>query len=341
VRTTDGSQHDRAEPRGALRDGSIFAVLNLHHELGPTAALDTVRRQARRAIDLGFEGVGLSEHHAGFPGYLPAPLLAGATLLADLPRGFYAALPVILPLRQAPLVVEEAAWLDAIFPGRVVLGLAAGYQEEDFEPFGVPFAERFPRFRRQFEEVAIALRGESAVEGLRRDPALRQAAGRVGLVMATRGRRNARLAARLGAAVTPTQLTVEGYRDLFGVYRAAGGRAARVVQRWVFLGDPPADAIEALNASVRAAPGDHSWWDDGARIVPLSDHSPRRLAERLLDWLRASDGTALCVRFHLGPLASDVVGEQIERFGADVLPLVRRGLDDLVAEIARREAPVR
>ncbi len=182
-----------------------------------------LRHQARLAVDLGFDGVGLSEHHAGFPGYLPGPLWFGASLLAELPRGFYAALPILLPLRSVAGVVEELAWLDARFPRRVVAGFAAGYFEDDFEAFGVPFADRFSRFRRMFEQVAVELSGEGKIENLRRDQAVVQARGRIGLVMNTSGPGNAQLAGRLGAGITPVQMSVEGYRELLRTYRAAGG----------------------------------------------------------------------------------------------------------------------
>jgi alkanesulfonate monooxygenase SsuD/methylene tetrahydromethanopterin reductase-like flavin-dependent oxidoreductase (luciferase family) len=317
---------------GPLRHASIFTVLNLHMGLDLEAAIDEMRAQARQAIEVGFDGIGLSEHHAGFPGYLPSPLQFAGLLLAELPRGFAAALPIIAPLRSVAGLVEEAAWLDARFPGRVVIGLAAGYQEDDFKAFGVPFEERFPRFRAIFEQVAEALRGESAIENLRRDPALAAATGRIGLVMTTRGIRNVRLAARMGASVSPTQLSVENYRELFREYRAAGGVGARAIQRWVYLGDPPQDAVEALNRGYSEAAGDHSWMDSASRIVPFDDHDPRKLASRLLEWMRASDGSALVVRFHLGPMEPALVREQIARFGADVLPLVRQGLNELVAE---------
>jgi alkanesulfonate monooxygenase SsuD/methylene tetrahydromethanopterin reductase-like flavin-dependent oxidoreductase (luciferase family) len=326
---------------GPLRDGSIFPVFNLHHGLDPGAALAELSHQARRAIDLGFDGVGLSEHHAGAAGYLPVPLLAGATLLAELPRGFFAALPIILPLRSVAGLVEEAAWLEARFPGRVVIGLAAGYQEDDFAAFGVPFAERFRRFRAMFEEVAAALSGGAPAATLRNDPAVAAAAGRVGLVMTTRGHRNAQLAGRIGAGITPTQLSLEEYRELFGLYREAGGPGPTVVQRWVFLGDPPLDAIASFNRAIAAAPGDVSWFTEASRIVPLDDRSPERMAERLVDWLRATGGTALCVRFHIGPLEPAVVREQIERFGAEVLPGLRERMAAYLAERERAEASAR
>jgi alkanesulfonate monooxygenase SsuD/methylene tetrahydromethanopterin reductase-like flavin-dependent oxidoreductase (luciferase family) len=317
--------------RNPLTHGSIFVVFNLHQELDPTTAFGELRRQAVRAVELGFDGIALSEHHAGFPGYLPNPLQAAGLLLTHLPRGWVGAIPMVLPLRLTGAVVEEAAWLDAAYPGRVVVGFAAGYVEADFTAFGVPFESRFPLFRKMFEEVAKGLSGESGVEMLRRDPAVAAAAGRVGLAMSTSGVQNARLAARLGAAVVPTQLSEEGYRELFGEYRAAGGTGARVVQKWVYLGDPPTSSMEALNQGYRDAPGDHSWWTSSSRIVPMDDHDPARMADRILAWVKASQASALAIRFQIGPLPAGEVRAQIERFGAEVLPTLRKGMREVAA----------
>src|SRR5258706_283756 len=157
---------------GPLKHGDIFVVFNLHHELDAVAAFAELRRQATRVIELGFDGVALSEHHGGFPGYLPNPLQAAGLLLAGMPRGWVGGIPIILPLRSPVAIVEEAAWLDAAYPGRVVVGFAAGYVEADFTAFGVPFATRFPQFRKMFSDVADGLHGVSGVEMLRQDPAV-------------------------------------------------------------------------------------------------------------------------------------------------------------------------
>ena len=306
--------------------GSIFTVLNLHHELGPVDAVARLRRQARRAIELGFDGVALSEHHAGFAGYLPQPLQMAGLLLAELAHGWAAPLPLVLPLRPVAGVVEEAAWLEATYPGRVGIGCAAGYAQGDFDAYEVPFEGRCPRFRRMFEELAAGLRGEPAAPMLASDPAVARLDGGVPLVMCSRGAAAARLAGRLGAGIAPTQLSEDGYRELFEEYASAGGRGPRIVQRWVHLGEAPQAEIDALNRGYEEAPGDHRWQDSSSAIVPFSDRDPARLAERLLHWIGAATGNVLCIRFHIGALRAEVVDEQIELFGAGVMPLLRPGL---------------
>jgi alkanesulfonate monooxygenase SsuD/methylene tetrahydromethanopterin reductase-like flavin-dependent oxidoreductase (luciferase family) len=306
--------------------GSIFTVLNLQHELGPIEAVAKVRRQARRAIELGFDGVALSEHHAGFAGYLPQPLQMAGLLLAELPHGWAAPLPLVLPIRTFAGLVEEVAWLQAAYPGRVAIGCAAGYAKGDFDAYGLQFEDRFARFRELFEQFALALNGQAPSEMLSQDPAVRLLNGNVPLVMCSKGPKAVRLAARLGAGIAPVQLSDAGYRELFADYVAAGGQGPRIIQRWVVLGHPPQAEIDALNRVYLQAPGDHRWQDASSAIVPFSDADPERMAERLLGWLEASHGTVLCVRFHIGAVRAEVIDDQLERFGATVMPLLRKRL---------------
>jgi alkanesulfonate monooxygenase SsuD/methylene tetrahydromethanopterin reductase-like flavin-dependent oxidoreductase (luciferase family) len=311
--------------------GGIFTVLNLQHELGPVEAVRKVRQQARRAIDLGFDGIALSEHHSGFAGYLPQPLQMAGLLLADLPYGWVAPLPLVLPIRSLAGLVEEVAWLEAAYPGRVAIGCAAGYAKGDFDAYGIPFEGRLPRFRELFEHFAHALGGDAVPAMLGQDPAVRQLAGNVRLVMCSRGQQAVRLAARVGAGIAPTQLSEAGYRDLFAEYAAAGGKGPRVIQRWVFLGDPPQAEIDALNHGYQTALGDHRWQDADSAIVPFSERDPVALADRLLRWMAASDGTVLCIRFHIGALRAEVVDEQLEQFGKEVMPLLQQRIAAIVA----------
>ena len=43
-------------------------------------------------------------------------------------------------------VAEEAATLDVLTGGNFILGVGLGYRPPEFEAFGIPLAERAPRF---------------------------------------------------------------------------------------------------------------------------------------------------------------------------------------------------
>jgi alkanesulfonate monooxygenase SsuD/methylene tetrahydromethanopterin reductase-like flavin-dependent oxidoreductase (luciferase family) len=301
--------------------GSVFVTLNLHWGLAPSEAFARLRRQARLAAAGGFDGVCLSEHHGDFPGYLPVPLQSVGILLGDMPRGWAAPNPTIVAFRSLAAIVEDAAWLHAAFPGRLGLAFAAGAVPAEFAGFGIPRDERARRFREITVDVAETLGGRGPNEMLRADPAVREAVGRIPLALSVGGERHIRLAAQIGAALTPaTIVDPERIRAAFRIYQDAGGSGARIVQRWLHVGGRPDDAIDAYHSGH----GEHT--GNAFDVGPFADPDPTRVAEHVVDWVRTVDATAVAVRFHLGPLGPDAVDEQITRFGTEVLPQIRAGI---------------
>jgi alkanesulfonate monooxygenase SsuD/methylene tetrahydromethanopterin reductase-like flavin-dependent oxidoreductase (luciferase family) len=103
----------------------------------------------------GFDSVWLSEHHFLDDGYMPSLLIAAAAI-AHATRTVEIGTAVLLaPLHDALRIAEDAATVDLISGGRLVLGLGAGWRTEEFDVFGVDLSERARRMR---ETVAV-LRG--------------------------------------------------------------------------------------------------------------------------------------------------------------------------------------
>src|SRR6185295_10100362 len=110
----------------------------------------------------GFDGVMTSEHHGGFPGYLPNPLQTAGFALDAMATGWAAPCPLLLPLRPTALVIEEIAWLAARHPGRVGLGVAAGALPADFEIMDTTMDDLPARFAAALAEVARVMSGGDA-----------------------------------------------------------------------------------------------------------------------------------------------------------------------------------
>ncbi|HWN69151.1 MAG TPA: LLM class flavin-dependent oxidoreductase, partial [Haliangium sp.] len=113
---------------------------------------DDMRAQVRAADDLGFHAVWLAEghFHAGFS-LIPAPLTMAAALAAETRRIRLGTGVVQLPLHHPLAVAEQAALVDVLSNGRLLLGVGRGSAPDAFQAFGVPWAERQDRFREGLE----------------------------------------------------------------------------------------------------------------------------------------------------------------------------------------------
>lgn len=108
---------------------------------------DELRAQVRAADELGFHAVWLAEghFHAGFS-LIPAPLTMAAALAAETRRIRLGTGVVQLPLHHPLAVAEQAALVDVLSSGRLLLGVGRGSAPDAFQAFGVPWAERQERF---------------------------------------------------------------------------------------------------------------------------------------------------------------------------------------------------
>lgn len=105
----------------------------------------------------GFDAVFISERHPlaspneyGFP---PIPALAG--IISATNKVLVGTNILVLPFYQPVLLAENLAMLDVMSKGRMILGAAIGYREEELRAYAVPKKERAPRF----EEIMEILKG--------------------------------------------------------------------------------------------------------------------------------------------------------------------------------------
>lgn len=114
---------------------------------------------AVEAEALGFDSVWLSEHHLTEDGYLPS-LFPALTAIAARTERVRLGTAMLLATLQHPLrLAEDAAVTDLLTSGRLELGLAPGYREEEFEALGVPRAERGSRTDETIEILRRAWTG--------------------------------------------------------------------------------------------------------------------------------------------------------------------------------------
>src|SRR6185295_1777431 len=106
---------------------------------------ETTAAWARRAEELGFDSVWLSDHffytftrYGGDPTPIPAiePLTALAALATMTSRVRLGTLVLCAPFRHPALLAKMAMTIDRLSGGRLDLGLGAGWLREEFDAFG-------------------------------------------------------------------------------------------------------------------------------------------------------------------------------------------------------------
>lgn len=127
---------------------------------GPGLGVE-IRELARASEDAGFDAFWVSEHHGWPDGYLPSPLIAlavaaSATTTISLGTGV-----VIAPLHDPIRLAEDAAIVDQLSGGRLVLGLGVGYLDAEYRTFGVAPSSRGRRTTETVEILRTAWRGQT------------------------------------------------------------------------------------------------------------------------------------------------------------------------------------
>jgi alkanesulfonate monooxygenase SsuD/methylene tetrahydromethanopterin reductase-like flavin-dependent oxidoreductase (luciferase family) len=113
---------------------------------------------ARDADARGFSSLGTIDRLV-FPNYDPLIALAGAAAVTDRIKLLTSILIAPLHLNTA-LLAKQAASLDALSGGRLVLGLAPGQRDDDFDAAGASYDDRGARFDDQIEEMKRIWAGE-------------------------------------------------------------------------------------------------------------------------------------------------------------------------------------
>lgn len=173
---------------------------------------------ARRAEAGPFSSLGVTDRLV-YDSWEPLAALAGVAPVTSRVR--LVTMILIGPLRSAALLAKQAATLDALSGGRLVLGLGVGARHEDYEAAGME-----PRGRgRRLSEQLVALRSvwEEGVVG----PRPVQPDGPVLLVGGSGGQAFARMAR-----------SADGYAHGGEPPRAFAGAAARARAAWMDAGRP-------------------------------------------------------------------------------------------------------
>jgi probable F420-dependent oxidoreductase len=263
---------------------------------------------AKRAEDLGFDSVWVSDHffysfarYGADPAPIPAletlTTLAGIASVTDRVR--LGTLVLCAPFRHPALLARAVASIDLVSGGRLDLGLGAGWFEKEFDAFGYRFgsgAERFAALEESLEVMRLLFRGEPVTyDGSNvtlRDAVLAPAPERPPpmWVGGKGGPRLLRLAARFADGWnTAWRVSPEGYADKVADVRAACEAVERdpagfalSIGLYSLIGEDEEAAKAVFERGRAAAPGDAMASDDyGSWRADTLSGTPEQILERV------------------------------------------------------------
>ncbi len=123
-----------------------------------------IRSMAIRIEELGFDSIWVGDHllyrdESGVRGPWEAwTQLAAIAAVTD--RVEIGPLVAALPFHEPAILAKQAATVDEISGGRLVVGVGAGWNRTEFAAFGLPFDRRVSRFEEAFHLVRRLLAGE-------------------------------------------------------------------------------------------------------------------------------------------------------------------------------------
>jgi len=273
-----------------------------------------------RVEDWGFSGLYRSDHFtmARPPNADSLEMIVSLTYAADHTRRVHFG-PLVAPFsfRDPVMLARQAAQLDALSEGRMVLGVGAGWMEREHEMFGYPLLEkkaRMERFAEGLQVTWLLLKSDAPVsfEGRwynLRDAEILPRPFKTKILVGGNGvNQTLRLAARFADVWNGVQLSPHEFRvraEILDGYVYDAGRKANAILKtmatFLFFGRDR-DALEQRVAPFRK-------WAPSLRDLPLDE---------LLELLRRENGS-------MTGLADDVI-PQIQAF-ADA------GVEELMLQI--------
>ena len=329
----------------SLGYGLVTCQRHPDHDEGWTPLYAEALELAATAEEVGLDSIWVSEHHFVDDGHLPSLLVLLGAMAARTTRVTLGTALLLAPLHEPLRVVEDAAVVDQLSAGRLVLGLGLGWRDEEFEALGVPVGERVRRTRALVDIARAAWSGEPVVvrDGIA-EPWVTPAPSRpggpplwIGALAEPAIRRAGRIADGLIACeVTPEELAVQvGWareeRERHGVetplqialhlpalVRAEGVDFAEAADHLRWADWKYGDMAEARTMSGplnRLEPVDADYLERLRRTTIVG--TPREAAERIREYAEAAGGDLhMIARSYLPSLVPDERAAALRALGS-------------------------
>lgn len=138
----------------------MFYLFSDFGNISQERVFNEVLDEIEYAEQLGFDSVWLPEHHFEVYGMLGNPLTFAAAVSQRTKKVKIGTAIMVLPFQHPLRTAEDAALVDALSGGRLLLGLGRGYQPPEFKGFGIPQEDSSAMFLEGLEILQRALSGE-------------------------------------------------------------------------------------------------------------------------------------------------------------------------------------
>ena len=309
---------------------------------------------ARLAERVGFDSAWVSEHHGSGDGYMPSLLPVLGALAAATDRILLGTGVMLAPFHDPLRLAEDAATVDLLSEGRLIVGLGLGWREEEFRMWDIPIGERVRRTTETVEVLRKAWAGERfshdgrifSYDRVRITPPPAREGGPP-IYLGGFAEASVRRAGRLGDGYILSRSRLEdAHRNLAWAEegaREAGRDPAELgfaMLRNAFVARER--AWETVLPGVSHQLGVYPAWaagadtpDRGFEVHPPDEETIREVTtagdpEEVADGLRPFVDAFgdrrdfhLIVRLHYPGMDPDTAARAIELFGAEVLPALR------------------
>ncbi len=132
-------------------------------DAGGMPSYATIRERALLAEAAGFDSIWLYDHLLfRFPDQPTVGIWEIWTVLSALAeateRVEIGTVVLCVPFRNPAILAKMADTLDEVSGGRLILGLGAGWNQPEFDAFGIPFDHRAARFEEALQIITPLLR---------------------------------------------------------------------------------------------------------------------------------------------------------------------------------------
>ncbi len=350
-----------------------FGIFNLLSRRLESQTINQIVEEAAETVKLadqaGFTTAWFPEHHYSNYSIAPSPLMMCAFCAPTTRRIKLGTAIVIGTLYQPARLLSEVAFVDGMTDGRLVLGFGSGYQPHEFKRFGIDLQHSPDITEEVLDIVEGGLTNDSfEYHGKHFDfphtyMALRPVQPMPEVWIAGNNAQMQRRAARSGYPLIVSALVkdidfVAGLRETAERnWNDAGVDPANMrlaTLRFAYVTDDHGDALEfgdsarfqyrlARNLRFRKEEleegllpevpfEDEPTLEELVANNPIGD--PETVAERIVEEVRRVGSFHMSLYMHVGSMPLEKSMRSIERFAAEVMPLVEKELDEPVTAAA-------